>query len=108
MGELFKVTIPEEVLIRQLQQPKDFRIVIRSDGSFEATCKACEVQIKTAAKNGLMWYVCPACKRSSLQPVGNVQRDAGLAELNGETFECELYFLKQLPAGLEPPEECLA
>ncbi len=87
---------------------KDFRIVVHSDGTFTATCKACGVTIKTAEKNGLVWYVCPGCKRSSFQPVGNVKRDIVLAEQRAGAYECELFFLSQLPDGLAPPDECRA
>jgi hypothetical protein len=108
MDKILRVKIPEDALVRSLQEPKDFRIVVHSDGTFTATCKACQVAINTAEKNGLVWYVCPGCKRSSFQPVGNVKRDIGFAEQAGGVFECELFFLRELPKGLEPPEECLA
>ena len=76
---------------------KDFRIVVHSDGTFTATCKACGVTIKTAEKNGLVWYVCPGCNLPpSFQPVGNVKRDIVLAEQRAGAYECELFFLSQL------------
>src|SRR5437879_578188 len=100
MDNIIRVKIPQDALIRSLQEPKHFRIVVCSDGTFTATCKTCAVTIKTAEKNGLVWYVCPECKRSSFQPVANVERHVGFAEQSGGTFECELFFLSQLPKGL--------
>lgn len=106
MDDFLKVEIPHDALIQQLQQPKDVRIVVRSDGTFSATCKSCQVTIRIAEKDGLVWYFCSQCKRSSFQPVGNVKRDISFAEQCGGTFECELYFFTQLPQGLEPPDDC--
>jgi hypothetical protein len=106
MSEIVKVRIRHDELIRQLQLPKDFRIVVHSTGTFVATCKRCDERIKTATRDGLMWYVCPGCKRASFQPVANVERDVEIASHNGGTFECELYFFRELPPGLEPPQEC--
>ena len=55
MGEILTFSIPEQALIRSLQEPKDFRITIRSDGTFTATCKACDAVLKTAEQGGLIW-----------------------------------------------------
>ena len=40
MADIITVKIPEDALIRSLQSAKHFRIVVLSDGTFTATCKA--------------------------------------------------------------------
>ena|SRR5579859_4813814 len=99
-----RVQVPFDSLMLKLREPKDLRLVISSDGGYTAFCKECVAYAKTAEKDGLIWYICPKCKRVSFNPVGNLERDVGLARQQGGTFEYEIFYLRDLPPGLKPPD----
>jgi hypothetical protein len=102
--EIVRVQVPLDRLMQKMQEPKDLRLVISSDGSFTAHCKKCAVTVKTAEKDGLIWYVCLKCNRVSFNPVGNMERDIELAQRHGGTFEYEIFYFRDLPPGLKPPD----
>ncbi len=101
--EFLGARVPLDALIRKLKEPKDVRVSVSSAGLLLAVCKACGGQIQPADKDGLLWLVCPKCKGVSFIPIANVRRDIGLARQEGGVFEYEVYYLRELPPGFEPP-----
>jgi hypothetical protein len=95
--------VPLDILIRKMQEPKDVRVIVRSDGAVAAVCKSCDIHIKPTEKNNLLWYVCPRCRGASFTAIPNLPRDIALAERHGGVFEYEVFYLRDLPPGFEPP-----
>ena len=95
-------------LIEKMQEPKDVQIAVRSDGTLTASCKACSVHL-LGAKNlvndlELVWFECEKCGRVSFSPMQNLHRDVQIANEMGGLFEYEIYFMRDLPPQLTPPE----
>ena len=103
-----RTQVPKEELIRRLQAPKDVHVMVSSKRFVMAVCKACKEQIQPADKDGLLWLVCPRCKGVSFIPLANLPRDVHFAEENGGVFEYEVYYVKDLPPQLTPPNTSTA
>ena len=99
-----RIRVPMDRLLQKMQEPKELRLVISGDGNVTAFCKACAVFVKTAETEELIPYKCPNCKQVSFNAKGNRSRDIGLAQENGGTFEYEIFYLRDLPPALQPPE----
>ncbi len=95
--------VPLDVLIQKLKEPKDVRVLVFSAGAVAAVCKSCNVQIQPADKEGLLWFVCPGCRRATFIVLANLPRDLRLAEQNGGVFEYEVFYPQELPPGFAPP-----
>ncbi len=95
--------VPLDLLVSKLKEPKDVRVAVFSAGMVAAVCKACQEQIQPADKDGLLWLVCPKCKKVSFLVLANLPRDFKLAERDGGVFEYEVFYQQDLPPGLSPP-----
>jgi len=98
-----RIQVPIEKLVQQMKEPKDVRLSVSSAGAVEAVCKACAEQIPPAAKDGLSWLVCARCQGKSFVTLANLPRDMRLADEAGGLFEYELFFVRNLPPQLSPP-----
>ncbi|WP_445357963.1 hypothetical protein [Microbulbifer sp. ANSA005] len=96
-------SVPLEALIEKMKEQKDIIVTICSDGVVAAECKDCKCSINVSSKDGLIWYMCGSCKRSSFNPEENLTRDIKLANQFGGKFEYEIFYFKELPPGLVPP-----
>jgi hypothetical protein len=95
--------VSTEKLVQQLKAPKDVRVVISSAGAVEAACKACAEPLQPAIKDGLLWLVCARCRGTTFLALANLPRDMRLAEEAGGLFDYEVFFVRDLPPQLSPP-----
>lgn len=99
-----RISVSEQRVREMMQGDKDFRIRVDFKGSVTACCNACNCALKTNEGNGLLWFRCPGCERVSFYPMGNIQRDTHFAIQDGAPLEYDLYYLREIPPGLRPPE----
>jgi hypothetical protein len=89
---------------RKLQEIKgEFLLRTKPNGDVEAICKSCRVPLVVAQKDQLHWFRCPCCHGVSFNPTPNVNRDVQFAIQDGQAFEHESNYVRQLPPGLVPP-----
>lgn len=101
--KLVSKRVPMDELIRKMKEPKDVGLLVGSDGTIAAYCKACKKGLAIVQTEQLIWFSCPQCKRVTFNPIPNFQRDFQLAKENGGIFEYEIFYLDDLPPELKPP-----
>ncbi len=89
--------VPLDVLIQRMKEPKDLRVRVTSGGEVEAECKRCEVKVWPTEMDGVLWFVCAGCQRSSFLAAANLERDAAIAARSGGVFEYELFYPREQP-----------
>ena len=98
-----KAEMSEEAIKEMALKPKDVKLSIEENGAVSALCKECQKEMHLNDKDGLVWFICTSCSRFTFYPLANVQRDVHFAQQDGKPFEPELYYLKELPEGLNHP-----
>lgn len=101
--ELIRLSVSEEVIREKMKGVRDFKIKFDLDGTISAYCKSCDCLILTKEGKGLLWFMCPKCRRVSFCPNGNIKRDVHFSIQDGKPLEYELYYMKDLPPVLRPP-----
>jgi uncharacterized protein YegJ (DUF2314 family) len=98
------VEVPEAEYRRKVREKKgEFLLRAKPDGSVAAICNSCRGPLNVVQQDELVWFRCPLCRRVSLNPTANVQRNVQFAIHDGEPFEEEMYYIRSLPPGLDPP-----
>jgi hypothetical protein len=98
------VEVPEAEYLRKVREKKgEFLLRAKPDGDVVAICNSCRVPLDVAQQDELVWFRCPHCRRVSFNPTANVQRNVQFAIQDGEAFEEEMYFVREIPPVMVPP-----
>ena len=102
--EFARVAVDEERL-REMLRAGEKDLILRTTGTgvVTAECKACRQALDIAQDGELLWFRCPTCRRVSFNAMANVSRDIHFAARDGQPFEYEIFYVKNLPPPLQPP-----